>query len=61
MNQAAVKSGLPLGASREIIFPPNPNPAIYTAAPQPFTDELPRALLYVKLEEGKRDSAGSTG
>ncbi len=60
MNQAAVKSGLPLGASREIISPPKTNPAIYPAALQPFPDELPRAPFYVKLEQGKRDIAGPT-
>lgn len=59
MNQAAVKSRLSLGASREIISPrKKTNPAIYPAALQPFPDELPRAPFDVKLEQGKRDRAG---
>lgn len=60
MNKAAVKSGLPLGASREIIAIPLTNPAIYSTALQPLPDELPRAPFYVKPEKGKRDRAGPT-
>lgn len=60
MNLAAVKSGLPLMTSREIIPHPKTNPAIYPAALQPFPDELPRAPFYVKLEQGECDRAGPT-
>lgn len=60
MNQAAVKSGLHLRASGEIISPPKTNLAVFLLALQPFPDELPRAPFYVKLEQGKRDRAGLT-
>lgn len=53
MNQAAVKWGSPLKASKI-------QPCNHPSHVQPFLDELPRASFYVKLEQAKCDWAGPT-